>query len=98
MIDLLYTTFMEIYNSLDWGKVEQPLLMQISRLKHPHNDDARKMVTNIGKMITELSKNELKARRSPTPEASQRRVAQEVLQINRQIQDLEQWITLLLLY
>ena len=88
---------MEIKTALDWPKVEAPLLASVRNLKdYEHRDQAGKVIYNLGKMVSQLSKLELEARRSAFK--SNQRVLEQLEKINTEINNLEQWLTLLLLY
>ena len=52
---------MKIETSLDWFNVSNKLRTQLDNL--PYNNDLHKMLKNIEKMVTELSKLEVEARR-----------------------------------
>lgn len=88
---------MEIKNSLDWPKVETAINNSIGQLKNwEHRREAEKLVRNIGKMVSQLSKLELEDRRSPFK--SGLKVKEHLAKVNEEINNLEQWITMLLLY
>jgi phage host-nuclease inhibitor protein Gam len=63
---------------------------------YDHKEQASKVVYNIGTMVSQLSKLELEARRSAFK--SNQRVTEQLEKINTEINNLEQWLTLLLLY
>jgi len=87
---------MEIQNSLQFAKVEQELQALIYNIKgRDRQKEARKVLDNIGKMNTQLSRLELEARRSASH--SPRRVNEQLAQINNEINSLEQWVMLLML-
>lgn len=52
---------MKIETSLDWFNVSNKLRTQLDNL--PYNSDLHKMLKNIEKMVDELSKVEVEARR-----------------------------------
>ena len=84
---------MEILNSLQFAKVEVALLNQISKIKPQFQSQARKLIDNIRKMNTQLSKLELEARRSASH--SSRKVNEQLEKINAEILSIEQWIMML---
>lgn len=88
---------MEIQNSLDFVKVEQDLrTLILHNIKSKEfQKEALKVLDNIKKMNTQLSRFELEARRSASH--SLRRVNEQVEQINSEIHKLEMWITMLML-
>ena len=61
-----------------------------------HSADARRILRNLTAMVTELPKLELQMRRSPGHNPS--KVEAQLEKINFEINNLEQWVTLLLLY
>lgn len=63
---------MKIHNSLEWGEVGTELTKQLNRL--PYNPDLRKMISNIDKMVVDLSKAEVEARRIRKPEYTKEKV------------------------
>jgi hypothetical protein len=77
---------MEIQTSLDWQKVNRDLSSQLSSVGY--NPDLHKMLTNITKMVSELSSLEVEARRSK----SSLRTQVKVDDINRAINHLEKLI------
>ena len=88
---------MEIKTALDFPRVEielQGLINKLPRAQHQY--DGRKVLRNMTKMVTELSKRELVMRR--TQGCPRRAVDEQLTLINDEINNLEQWITLLLLY
>ncbi len=88
---------MKIENSLDWPKVETVINDSIGQLKNwEHRRDADKVVRNLGKLVSQLSKLELENRRSPFKSGA--RVKEHLEKVNEEINNLEQWITMLLLY
>lgn len=88
---------MEIKNSLDWPKVETAIMDSIYQLKKwEHQREATKMLRNFSGMVSQLSKLELEARRSAFK--SNQRVTEHLAKVNEEINNLEQWITMLLLY
>lgn len=82
---------MQIENSLDWQKVGIDLQSQISLLGY--NPDLNKMFTNIGLMVSTLSKLEVEARRSK----STRVTTAKVTEINKAIDHLEKLLLMALL-
>ena len=77
---------MEIQNSLDWQKVNSDLSTQLAKVGY--NPDLQKMLSNITKMVSELSNLEVEARRSK----SSLRTQVKVDDINRAINHLEKLI------
>lgn len=88
---------MDIKTALDWPKVEAVLLENSRNLKdYDHRKEVAKIIHNLGSMVTQLSKLELIGRRSP--HKSNTNVKEQLLKINEEINNLEQWLTLLMLY
>lgn len=87
---------MKITNSLQWQELDTQLNATIKTL---HNEEmamqARKMLTNFGGMVTKLSKLEMEARTSAS--GSKRRVNEQLEIINTEVENFEQWLTLLML-
>ena len=77
---------MEIQNSLDWQKINSDLSSQLAKVGY--NPDLQKMLTNITKMVSELSNLEVEARRSK----SSLRTDVKVTDINKAINHLEKLI------
>jgi hypothetical protein len=77
---------MEIQNSLDWQKVNSDLSTQLAKVGY--NPDLQKMLSNITKMVSELSNLEVEARRSK----SSLRTQVKIDDINRAINHLEKLI------
>lgn len=77
---------LKIEQSLDWGEVGTELTKQLNRL--PYNRDLRQMIHNIDKMVTELSKAEVEARRIHKPEYTKEKVDS----VNEAINHLEKLI------
>ena len=77
---------LKIETSLDWGEVGTELTTQLNRL--PYNADLRKMIHNIDKMVIELSKAEVEARRIRKPEYTKEKVDS----VNKAINHLEKLI------
>lgn len=77
---------MKIETSLDWLEVGGKLTRQLNNL--PFNYDLRLLIGNIDKMIVELSKAEVEARRIHKPEYTK----QKVDNINQAIDHLEKLI------
>ena len=77
---------MKIESSLDWGEVGGELTRQLNKL--PYNLDLRKFIHNIDKMVTELSKHEVEARRINKLEYTKGKVDD----INKAIDHLEKLI------
>ena len=87
---------MGITTALEWqfeGARIQALVHHIPSLANAF--DCRKIVRNIDTMVSDLSKLELQMRRSSSH--SPRLVNAKLEEINTTIEDLEQWITMLLL-
>ena len=76
----------KIETSLDWGEVGVELTRQLNNL--PFNYDLRLLIGNIDKMIVELSKAEVEARRIRKPEYTKEKVDN----INKAIDHLEKLI------
>lgn len=74
---------MQIKNSLDWQAVHTELRTQLGQL--PYNPDLRKMLNNISNMVSELSQEEVEARRINKMSYTDTKV----LQINKAIDHLE---------
>ena len=92
-----YNAIMEIKTALDFPRIEielQGLINKLPRAQHQY--DGRKVLRNMTKMVTELSKRELTMRR--TAGNPRRSVDEQIALINEEIKNLEQWVTLLLLY
>ena len=77
---------MEIQNSLDWQKINSDLTTQLAKVGY--NPDLQKMLSNITKMVSELSNLEVEARRSK----SSLRTQVKVNDINKAINHLEKLI------
>jgi len=77
---------MEIQNSLDWQKVSSDLSSQMAIAGY--NPDLHRMLTNITKMVSELSSLEVEARRSKSTLKTQKKVDD----INKAIDHLEKLI------
>ena len=86
---------MEIANSLEWSKVETTLWSQANKVQPKYLSDFRRVVSNITRMNTQLSKLELEARRSAS--GSKRKVNEQLEKINVEIHNLEQWLFMLML-
>ena len=78
---------MKIETSLDWMDVGGELTRQLNNV--PFNYDLRKLITNIDKMVIELSKAEVEARRIHKPEYTKEKVDR----INEAIDHVEKLIT-----
>jgi hypothetical protein len=86
----------EITNSLDWYNVELALKSEISSIKNPRTaGDARKMLQNINQAITKLSQLELVQRR--TQGSSGNNVKEQLIEVNDQISQFEQWVLIAVL-
>jgi formylmethanofuran dehydrogenase subunit E-like metal-binding protein len=77
---------MEIQNSLDWQKVNSDLSSQLSVVGY--NPDLHRMLSNINKMVSELSSLEVEARRKKSTHMTQEKVDT----INKAINHLEKLI------
>ena len=87
---------MEIRTALDWPKVEDALVTAARGIKSRENAvQVRKMILNLGKMVTELSKIELADRRSAFK--SHNMLYDKMAELNMQIDSMDKWITMLLL-
>lgn len=82
---------MEIQNSLDWQKINSDLASQLAGVGY--NPDLHKMLSNISKMVSELSNLEVEARRSK----SSLRAQVKVNDINKAINHLEKLILMAML-
>lgn len=82
---------MQIQTSQDWPAVEQSLLAHCKQVGY--NADLRKMLRNLEKMITELNRAEVDARRLNNPKYLQ----PQIDKINTAIEQFEQWAMLLIL-
>ena len=60
---------MKIRNSLEWSNVASELYRQLNTVDY--NPDLMRMIQNINKMVAELSKKEVEARRIKKPEYTQ---------------------------
>lgn len=74
---------MQIQSSLDWNSVHSELRTQIGQV--PFNPDLRRMLNNISNMVSELSSEEVKARRINKMEYTKEKVDS----INQAINHLE---------
>ena len=77
---------MKIETSLDWRNVSSKLHTQLNSL--PYNSDLHKMLKNIDKMVDELSKLEVEARRI----RNSRYIVDKIVEINSAINHLEKLI------
>lgn len=77
---------MKIERAIDWNKVSDDLRSQLGTIGYNH--DLRKMFTNIGSMVTELSKLEVSLRRTQKYSMLDEKVAE----INKAIDHLEKLI------
>jgi len=77
---------MEIQNSLEWQKINSDLSRQLSGVGY--NPDLHKMLSNITKMVSELSSLEVEARRKKSTNMTQ----EKVNTINKAINHLEKLI------
>ena len=77
---------MEIKTALDWNKVSIDLYSQLRSIGY--NPDLRKMYDNINNMVKELSKSEVRTRRS----GNEFRLDDQVEQINKSIKHLEHYL------
>lgn len=82
---------MKIQNSLDWQKVNSDLSSQLSSVGY--NPDLHKMLANINKMVSELSKIEVEARRSKSTRVSE----EKLVDINKAIDHLEKLVLMAML-
>jgi hypothetical protein len=80
---------MKITCTQDWQEVERDLRSQIKMIRY--NPDLIKMKKNIEIMITELSRQEVEARRTKNP----RYLLPQLDKINTAIHNLEKWILML---
>ena len=71
---------MEIQNSLDWQKINSDLATQLAKVGY--NPDLQKMLSNITKMVSELSSLEVEARRKKSIHMTQEKVTSINLAIN----------------
>ena len=79
---------MKIENSLDWNLVCHKLEKQLSDI--PYNQELHKMLSNISKMVDELSKIEVLARRTYKSNLT----LEKVEAINKAIDHLEKLIVM----
>jgi len=80
---------MKITCAQDWQAVDAELRIQLNNMRYNH--DLIKMKRNIEKMISELSRREVEARRLKNP-----RYLEPYLQnVNQSINNLEKWILML---
>jgi hypothetical protein len=77
---------MKIERAIDWDKVSIDLQSQLSNIDY--NPDLKRMLKNIEKMVSELSKLEVTIRRSGKYSI----LDDKVLQINNSINHLEKLI------
>jgi hypothetical protein len=82
---------MKIDNSSDWQLVDLELSRQIRSLNF--NSDLNKMKRNLEKMVTELNKSEVEARRVKT----NKYIRPKIDEINIAIDQLEKLIIVLIL-
>jgi hypothetical protein len=82
---------LKIDTSLDWVTVRCELLKQIQSVNF--NSDVNKIFDNIGKMVVELNKAEVEARRIK----SLKYIQPKIDEINTAIEHLEIWILVLAL-
>jgi hypothetical protein len=82
---------MQIRTSQDWPTIEQSLLAHCKQVGY--NADLQKMLRNLEKMITELNKAEVEARRRNNHKYLQ----PQIDKINTAIEQFEQWAMLLIL-
>ena len=80
---------MKITCAQDWNQVDRDLREQIKTLRY--NPDLIKMKKNIENMITELSRQEVEARRTKNP----RYLLPQLDKINTAVSNLEKWILML---
>ena len=87
---------MEIKTALDFPHIEIKLHGLIGKLPQAqHRFDGMKVLRNMTKMVSELSRRELTMRR--TAGHPRRAVDEQLELINSEIHNLEMWITMLLL-
>ena len=79
---------MKIEQSLEWAPLKDELMSQIKTLSY--NPDIRRMITNIDKMVVELSKAEVEARRTKRPYTVQKYLDH----INESLETIDKFITL----
>lgn len=82
---------MKISNSLEWNTVRLELIATV--LKLPYDTSVRHMIKNIDRMVTELSKVEVEARRTKVGYYRDEQLAK----INAAINDLDKILTLAIL-
>jgi hypothetical protein len=88
---------MEIKTALEFDTVETKLLELVCKIRHFENrQQAIKIVRNLRTMIKKLSNFEIEERRSYSKNTS--RTREQLLRINNEIESIEQWVTMLLLY
>jgi hypothetical protein len=87
---------MDVKTSLDFAAVDTEILQTIVAIKNPkHLIQAVKLLKNIQKMNAKLSQLEVEDRRMHCKNRPATR--EQVLLINNELENLRQWITLLLL-
>ena len=80
---------MKITNASDWQSVESELSTLIRTVNY--NPDLVKMKRNLDSMVTELSRQEVVARRTKNP----RYLQPQLDNINESINNIEKWILML---
>lgn len=80
---------MKITTASDWQSVEQELNQLIRTVNY--NPDLVKMKRNLDSMVTELSRQEVVARRTKNP----RYLRPQLDSINESINNIEKWILML---
>ena len=87
---------MELKTSLDFSAVENEMLLSLVCIKNSkYLVQALKVLKNIQQMNTKLSQLEVEDRRMHCKNRAATR--DQVLRINNELENLRQWITLLLL-
>lgn len=85
-------------NSLDWQNAYSELQKGIASVSsYTSRRDLFRMLLNIDGMVSELSKAELTARRSPSKGLVHREVDKQLERVNEEINNFEKYVTLALL-
>jgi hypothetical protein len=87
---------MDLKTSMDFTAIEHEILRSTMGIrKNEHVSQALKVLRNIQQMNTKLSQLEVEDRRMHCKNRPATR--EQVLQINNELENLRQWITLLIL-
>jgi hypothetical protein len=91
-----YNIRMELKTSLEYDAVEHEIMQTLVTIKnHSNRMQALKLLKNIREMNTKLSQYEVEDRRLHNKNGIKTR--EQVLRINNELENIRQWITLLLL-